>query len=84
MAGDMTVHLEQRSWQGSGFGTRSTISTQQTGRRLLTADEAMRLPEDDALIFVAGQSPIRGSKIRYYLDRELSRRSGFSMPGRDR
>ena len=80
MAGEMTVHLEQRSWQGHGFGTRSTISAQQTRRRLLTADEAMRLPDDDALIFVAGRPPIRASKIRYYLDRELSERARLSVP----
>ena len=79
MAGDMTVHLEQRSIPGSFWqGGRTTISQQQVRRRLLTPDEALRLPEDDALIFVAGQPPIRASKIRYYLDRELSRRGRVS------
>lgn len=82
MAGEMTVHLEQSSRRPHGFGSRTSHTTQQTGRRLLTPDEAMRLPADDALIFVAGEPPIRASKIRYYEDEELTRRAGVRiLPG---
>lgn len=42
-------------------------------RPLLTPDEAMRLPEHAALIFVAGHPPIYASKIRYYDDAERSK-----------
>lgn len=80
MAGEMTVHLEQRSYRGGLIPERSTVSHQQTRRRLLTTDEALRLPEDDALIFVAGQPPIRATKVRYYVDRELSRRAAIPAP----
>ena len=77
MAGEMTVHLEQRARRPHGLGSRTSHVTQQTARRLLTPDEAMRLPSDDALVFVAGEPPIRASKIRYYEDRELGRRAGI-------
>jgi type IV secretion system protein VirD4 len=81
MAGEMTVHLEQRSYRGGHLVPEApTVSHQQTRRRLLTADEALRLPEDDALIFVAGQPPIRATKIRYYEDSELSRRAAIPPP----
>ena len=83
MAGDMTVHLEQRSYRGGhlrlGHSSHS-VSQQQVRRRLLMPDEAMRLPEEDALIFVAGQPPIRAAKIRYYQDEVLSRRSQVGPP----
>jgi len=83
MAGEMTVHLEQRSYRGDRFELmldHQTVSTQQTRRRLLTPDEAMRLPAEDALLFVAGQPPIRATRIRYYTDRELARRAAIPAP----
>jgi type IV secretion system protein VirD4 len=48
---------------------------QDTERRLLTPDEALRLPADDLLIFTAGHAPIYGKKIRYYNDKEFTRRA---------
>ncbi|MCP5110422.1 MAG: type IV secretory system conjugative DNA transfer family protein, partial [bacterium] len=78
MVGDMTVHHEQRSYRA---GSRPSVSQQQTRRPLLTPDETMRLPEDDALVFVAGQAPVRATKIRYFEDAELQRRAGVPAPG---
>jgi type IV secretion system protein VirD4 len=78
MAGDMTVHMEQRSYRGDRFDlvlNKQYVSQQQVQRRLLTPDEAMRLPDDEALIFVAGHPPMRTSKIQYFSDDELFRRS---------
>ncbi|MCP5115412.1 MAG: type IV secretory system conjugative DNA transfer family protein [bacterium] len=83
MAGDMTVHGEQRSYRGDRFDlvlNKQFVAQQQTRRRLLMPDEAMRLPEDDALIFVAGHPPIRGTKIRYFEDEELSQRARVAPP----
>ncbi len=81
MAGEMTVHGEQRSYRGGHLGGgRPAVAQVQTKRRLLTADEAMRLPEDDALVFVAGHPPIRGRKIRYFLDEVLSARARVRPP----
>lgn len=56
------------------------ISMQQIQRRLLTPDEAMRLPDDDALVFVAGHPPIRATKIRYFTDHVLAHRASLPPP----
>ena len=75
MAGDMTVHMEQRSYHGDRFDlvlNKQYVSQQQVQRRLLTPDEAMRLPDDEALIFVASHAPIRARKIRYWEDEVLA------------
>ena len=83
MAGDMTVHMEQRSFRGDRFDlvlNKQYVAQQQIQRRLITPDEAMRLPDDDALIFVAGHPPIRATKIRYYADRALSERAAEPPP----
>jgi type IV secretion system protein VirD4 len=75
--------MEQRSYRGDRFDlvlNKQYVSQQQVQRRLLTPDEAMRLPDDEALIFVAGHAPIRARKIRYFQDDVLSTRS--SIPPR--
>ena len=36
-----------------------------------TIDEVRRLPDNEALIFVAGHAPIRGRRQPYYLDPAL-------------
>jgi type IV secretion system protein VirD4 len=50
------------------------VSRQETARPLLTAGEVMQLPHDDELVLVSGCPPIRAKKIRYYQDKDLSRR----------
>lgn len=77
MAGQSTVVSEQRNYSGSRLSmllNNVSTSEQVTQRPLLTADECMRLPPDDQLIFVAGYKPIYGKKIKYYADPMLSRR----------
>jgi type IV secretion system protein VirD4 len=77
LAGQATVQNESKTYIGPriGFKSQVQVSTQPTQRSLLTADEARRLPEEDALIFVAGHSPIYGKKIKYYKDRVFSQRA---------
>jgi len=85
MAGTMTVHKETRTYTGNRLNPvlmHVMASEQETSRPLLTPDEVMRLPEDAALIFVAGQPPIYGRKIRYYLDPVFSERAKISPPER--
>jgi type IV secretion system protein VirD4 len=50
------------------------VSRQETARQLLTPGEVMQLPPDDELVLVAGLSPIRAKKLRYYLDPNFSGR----------
>lgn len=77
MTGQATMQQEQRNFSGSRLSLLlSNVSTsmQVVQRALLTPDETMRLPDEDALIFVAGNKPIYGKKIRYYEDALLSAR----------
>jgi type IV secretion system protein VirD4 len=57
-----------------------TASEQDTARPLLTPDEVMRLPAEDALVFVAGHPPIYGKRIRYYVDPVFGARAAIPPP----
>ncbi|MCR4265973.1 conjugal transfer protein TraG [Nitratireductor sp. ZSWI3] len=50
------------------------VSRQETARPLLTPGEVMQLPPADEIIMVAGISPIRAKKVRYYEDRRFQDR----------
>ena len=76
MAGVATVRHEHRTYSAAG----TSFSEPSMQRPLLTPDEAMRLPEDAALIFVAGHPPIYASKIRYYDNADLNARSKVPPP----
>jgi type IV secretion system protein VirD4 len=82
MAGSMTVRQEQRSYSGSRFGVRGhvQVNAQDSARPLLTPDEVRRLPQDDALVFVAGHAPIYAKKIKYYSDPTFSQRAKIPPP----
>jgi type IV secretory pathway TraG/TraD family ATPase VirD4 len=55
-------------------------SEQETSRPLLTPDEVMRLPDDSALVFVAGHPAIYPRKILYNADTEFLDRSSVAPP----
>jgi type IV secretion system protein VirD4 len=77
MAGQGTVTHTQRQYSGNRLAMalmHVNTNEQIVQRPLLTADECMRLPPDDELVFVAGHSPIYGQKIRYYEDPILAER----------
>lgn len=82
MAGNTTVRTETKSYSGGRMSVRNhvMVNSQETERPLITPDEVRRLPDEDALIFVAGQSPIYGKKIRYYEDRTFSERARIPAP----
>ncbi len=50
------------------------VSRQETARQLLTPGEVMQLSPDEELVLVAGLSPIRARKLRYFADRNFSSR----------
>ena len=62
MVGETTVRHAQRTFSSSGTST----SEPEIGRPLLTADEAMRMPENAALIFSTGMPTAWAEKLRYY------------------
>jgi len=53
----------------------SSTTPAEVKRPLLTPDEVLRLPADDALLFLSGRPPVRATRARFYEDRELLRRS---------
>ncbi|MGO9446441.1 MAG: type IV secretory system conjugative DNA transfer family protein [Thiobacillaceae bacterium] len=77
MSGQGTFSHTQRQYSGGRFAmVLSHVNTNEQiiQRPLLTPDEAMRLPPDDEIIFVAGHSPIYCRKIKYYTDAGFLRR----------
>ncbi|WP_273120542.1 type IV secretory system conjugative DNA transfer family protein [Ferrovum myxofaciens] len=77
MAGQSTVSHTQRQYSGNRLAVvlqHVNTNEQIVQRPLLTADECMRLPPDDELVFVAGYAPVYCQKIRYYQDAALSER----------
>lgn len=50
------------------------VSRQETARPLLTPGEVMQLPPADEIVMVAGTSPIRAKKVRYFEDGRFQER----------
>jgi type IV secretion system protein VirD4 len=82
LMGQATASKRQRSFSGKGLlGARSVSeSDQEFARPLMTPDEVLRLPYEDALLFIGGLPPYRGRKIMYYLDARLAPRAGLPPP----
>jgi type IV secretion system protein VirD4 len=76
MAGIRTVRHQHRTRSASHV----TVSEPENQRPLLTADEAMRLPVDAALVFASGSPAIYGTKIRNYFDPEFNQRAKIRTP----
>lgn len=93
MTGQTTVVEKKVSISGGKGGSSRSTSISETARPLLTPDECMRLPgaqknaegkvtaPGDMLIFTAGNSPIYGRQILYFLDPTFSKRSKIPAPG---
>jgi type IV secretion system protein VirD4 len=75
MLGTITVHHSHRTRRSGGRLFEASTTPTEVKRPLLTPDEVLCLPGDDALIFLSGQPPIRATRARYYEDPELLRRS---------
>jgi type IV secretion system protein VirD4 len=50
------------------------------GRSLLTADEILTLPFDQALLLVGGMPPYRGKKVMFYQDERFKARAFWNAP----
>ena len=50
------------------------VSRQETARALLTPGEVMQLPPSQELILVAGSSPVRAEKLRYFEEADFKSR----------
>jgi type IV secretion system protein VirD4 len=92
LTGTTTVVNKKVSISRGKGGRSRSISINETSRPLLTPDECLRLPgaEKDAfgnvtapgdmLIFTAGQSPVYGRQILYFLDPVFSVRARILPP----
>lgn len=83
MAGVMTVQKARRMYSGNRLApwlSHVMESEEESQRPLLTPDEALRLPDDHAVVFVAGGRPIWAKKARFYEDRRLLERSTLPPP----
>lgn len=75
--GTATELRAQRNYAGhrlSPWLGHLMVSRQETARPLLTPGEVMQLPPEDEVVMVSGHPPIKAKKLRYYLDRNLTRR----------
>jgi len=67
LAGKRTIvvssQTEKQKWDEHNSRNINT-----TGRGLILPDEIMRMGDDEQLLFVQGQNPMRIKKIRYYLE----------------
>lgn len=63
--GKQTIETNSRSDGGGGL-FKGSMSTSYTGRDLMTPDEVAHMSGDKELVFVAGQKPILGRKLKYY------------------
>ena len=75
--GTATEQRAQRNYAGHRLAPwlgHLMVSRQETARPLLTPGEVMQLPPDDAVVMVSGHPPIKARKLRYYEDRNFSRR----------
>lgn len=77
MTGISTVQHTQRNYSGGRLSVvlqNVSTSEQAISRPLLTADETMRLPSSDEIVFVAGHAPIYAKKIIWYKDQAFVQR----------
>lgn len=87
MTGKATVTHTQRQYSGNRLAVvlqHVNTNEQIVGRSLLEPDEAMRLPADDEIVFVAGHPPIYCQKIKYYADPGFAARIKFQPPATGR
>jgi type IV secretion system protein VirD4 len=82
LVGQATLTKRQKSFSAAKLlGGRSVSeSEQEFARPLLTADEVLRLPFDEAILLVSGMAPYRAKKVMYYLDRRFGGRAGLPPP----
>ena len=82
MCGQATVTHVQRQYSGNRMHIMlQNVNTNEqiVGRPLLTADECMRLPPDDEIVFVAGHAPLYCQKIKYYADSAMAARTALGV-----
>ena len=76
LVGQTSVRHAHRTQSGGG----ASISEPETGRPLMTPDEARCMAVDEVLIFARGQHPIRAPLLTYHKQRYFRRLSAIKPP----
>ena len=84
LIGQATHTKMQRSFSDGGLFRKVNHSEQEHGRALLTPDEILRLPYEDALLFVGGMAPYLARKVMYYTDSRFNGRTDRPTPDSER
>jgi type IV secretion system protein VirD4 len=63
MTGRRAVEYKRQSRNGGVFAGRRSEGEVEAGRPLLSPDEVRRLPEGEALVYMAGCAPIRKARV---------------------
>lgn len=77
MLGTKTQLVENKSYSGhrlSAWLDKTSISTTQISRALLTPGEVLQLPKDREIIFVGGRPPIMAHLNFYFRDKNFAKR----------
>ncbi len=75
--GTKTELRAQRNYAGHRLApwlSHLMVSRQESARQLMTPGEVMTLPQNDEIVMVSGQPPIRAKKLRYYADHNFKHR----------
>jgi type IV secretion system protein VirD4 len=67
--------------QSGQVSTSTSVTTSEVARRLVKAEEILRLPEDLAIVFHRNLPPIPCRLVRYYADPEFQGRRAGTSPG---
>lgn len=85
MTGITTVKRQNVSYSGSRMSSmlgQMSVSEELVERPLMTADEIMRLPRDEMLVFNTGHPVIRAKKLEYFKMDEFAARAKIPTPCR--
>lgn len=82
MLGKKTILVESQSNQGGLL--KISTNTSAIGRELMTPDEVSKMDSEKEIVFVAGNKPVFGKKLRYYLQPFFKKRLLPEPPISDR
>lgn len=78
--GKQTIEVQNKSWKGFKYLSDWHISTSYVGRSLMTFDEIQQMSDDKSLIFITGQKPIKGKKIKWFEEEKFKVKSKIKAP----
>ena len=81
--GDKTIEVSSSSKKEFSFEGLN-ISKNKQARKLMTPEETRTLPENRNIIFFGGQFPLKGVKIKYFLEPYFNEKTKINPPKLER